>query len=168
MRLTLECTPGSILALMAECCCSQPADTASTFGCSACRTKGSPVDELTVKALLTEVALQRFEAGVYRFCPDASCDVVYFDTAGRTFTTTDLRVPVWQKAPPGARMICYCFGENETDIEAEVERTGGSKAVERVRAHIDAGRCACDVRNPKGACCLGDVMQAVQRMTRHG
>ena len=35
-------------------------------------------------------------------------------------------------------------------------------AVERVRAHISAGRCACEVRNPRGACCLGDVTNAVE------
>ena len=116
-----------------------------------------------MKALLSETALRRFKHGVYRFCADASCDVVYFDGAGETFTTADLRVPVWQKQASGARTICYCFGENETDIKAEIARTGRSKAEARVRAHIQAGRCACEVRNPKGACCLGDVMQAVKR-----
>ena len=65
-------------------------------------------------------------------------------------------------------MICYCFGENEADISAEVEQTGRYNAVERVRVHIASGRCACDVRNPKGACCLGDVTQAVKRITANG
>jgi hypothetical protein len=123
------------------------------------------VEELTVRALLSATALQRFERGAYRFCPDASCDVVYFDSAGRTFTTADLRVPVWQKQAPGARTICYCFGENETDIRAEIDRIGRSAAETRVREHIQAGRCACEVRNPTGACCLGDVTQAVKRMS---
>ena len=119
-----------------------------------------------MKALLSDMALQRFEPGAHRFCRDASCDVVYFDAEGRTFTTADLRVPVWQKEPPGARTICYCFGENETDISAENAHTGRSTAEERVRAHIQAGRCACEVRNPKGACCLGDIMRAVKRVAR--
>lgn len=153
---------------MGECCCPGPVDTASAFACSVCRTKGSSVDELTVKALLSESALQRFEPGAYRFCPDAGCKNVYFDVAGQAFTTGDLRVPVWQKEPVGNRTICYCFGENETDIRTEVEQTGTSKAVERVRGHIEAGRCACDVRNPKGSCCLGDVTQAVKRIAEHG
>jgi len=74
----------------------------------------------------------------------------------------DVRVPIWQKQSPGDRMICYCFGENEADISAEIQRTGESHAVERVRAHISAGRCACEVRNPRGACCLGDVTNAVE------
>jgi Zinc binding domain len=111
--------------------------------------------------------MRRFERGSYRFCSEPDCQIVYFDTAGHVFTTRDLRVPVWQKEPPGARMICYCFDENETDISAEVERTGTSRAVDRVRGHLEAGRCACEVRNPKGACCLGDVIQAVKRIVEH-
>ena len=34
----------------------------------------------------------------------------------------------------------------------------------RIREHIAAQRCACDIRNPRGACCLGDVMAAVKRL----
>ena len=33
------------------------------------------------------------------------------------------------------------------------------------RAHIDAGRCAYEVRNPRGACYLGDLIAAVKRVT---
>jgi hypothetical protein len=153
---------------MAACCCSGSENTVPTLACPLCRTNGSSVDELTVKAVLTESALRQFEPAAHRFCAVASCDVVYFDAVGRTFTTTDVRVSVWQKASPGARTICYCFGENETDIRNEIQLTGGSKAVERIRADIDAGRCACEVRNPKGACCLGDVTQIVQWIADHG
>jgi hypothetical protein len=39
-----------------------------------------------------------------------------------------------------------------------------SHAVQRVREHISAGRCGCEVRNPRGVCCLGDVTEAVKRM----
>ena len=139
----------------------------AAFACSACQAKGSPVEELTVKALLSDTALQRFEPGAYRFCPHASCHVVYFDAEARTFTTADVRVPVWQKQPRGRRTICYCFGENEAEIKTEIEQNGRSRAEARVRAHIEAGRCACEVRNPKGACCLGDIAEAVKRMA-HG
>jgi hypothetical protein len=71
---------------------------------------------------------------------------------------------VWQKELPGARTFCYCFGENEADIAREIVRTGQSAAVQRVRAHIAGKRCACEVRNPRGTCCLGDLMAAVERL----
>jgi len=102
--------------------------------------------------------------GLYRFCADPTCAVVYFDDEGHVFNTTDLRVPVWQKQPAGARMICYCFDENETSMAQEFAQTGRCDASLRVRDHIAAGRCACEVQNPRGACCLGDVMKAVARI----
>lgn len=128
-------------------------------------TNGAAVDELTVKALLTEAAMNRFDQGAYRFCPAPSCPVVYFDDHGRIFETSGIRVPIWQKQPFGERMVCYCFGETERGIREEIRQHGGSGAVERVRAHITAKRCACEIRNPKGACCLGDVTAAVKRVS---
>ncbi len=132
--------------------------------CPASGTAGAPVELLTVKALLTEPALSRLSAIDHRFCPNPRCDVVYFNALGDCYRRQDLRVPVWQKEPPGARLVCYCFGETEATIHNEIERTGASRAVERVREHIAAKRCACDVRNPRGACCLGDLMAAVTRV----
>jgi hypothetical protein len=149
---------------MASCCCPGKADEASTSRCPASGSRGAAVDLLTVKALLSENALQRLLPGEHRFCPDASCEVVYFGAAGDRFTTVDVRVPVWQKQPFGDRPICYCFGESEASIRSEMESAGASTAVERIRHHIDAERCACEVRNPRGACCLGDVIAAVKRV----
>lgn len=123
-----------------------------------------PVDEQTVKALLTTAALQRLKPGEYRFCPSPNCQAVYFHNEGLTFTTSDLIVDVWQKQLEGDRVLCYCFGENERDIREEIVRDGRSQAAERVRAHIQAGCCACEIRNPRGACCLGDVTAAVKRL----
>jgi len=100
----------------------------------------------------------------YRFCRDPACEVVYFNGTDQVFVADDLRVPVWQKEPAGARMLCYCFGENEADMRREIVEFGTSQAVERIRAHITAGRCACELRNPRGACCLGDVVSAVKRV----
>lgn len=116
-----------------------------------------------MKALLTERALARLTPGEYRFCPDSGCPVVYFSACGGRFDTGDLRVGVWQKRPDGARVVCYCFGETDASIRAEIEATGRSRAAERIRAHIAAGLCACDLRNPRGVCCLGDVIAAVAR-----
>jgi hypothetical protein len=131
---------------MADCCCPGPDQTDQTVRCGICRTAGKPVDSLTVKALVTDAALGRYEHAAYRFCPDAACAVVYFAENGPVFTTDDVRERVWQKQPAGRRTLCYCFGENEADIAREIERTGQSAAVHRVRAHIGARRCACSSR----------------------
>lgn len=145
---------------MDSCCPSSPAEPAA-FHCPRSGTRSRAVDLLTVKALLSEPALRLVREGPYRFCPDPSCEVVYFDREGRLFFAADVRVPVWQKQPSGARTVCYCFGENEAAMAREWAETGRCDAARRVREHVAAGRCACEVRNPRGVCCLGDVMKAV-------
>lgn len=150
---------------MSSCCCPERTVEPHTQGrCPDSCSVGKAVDRQTVKALLIESALQRLTAGNYRFCPDADCDVVYFSADGGRFATADVRVGVWQKLPFGARQVCYCFGESDASIHVEIEATGASSAEARIREHIAAGRCACDVRNPRGACCLADVIAAIKRV----
>lgn len=154
---------------MDSCCPSSSAEPAYVASrCPRSGTKGRTVDLLTVKALLSERALRSVRQGPYQFCPDPSCEVVYFDREGQLFFAADVRVPVWQKQPPGARMVCYCFGENEAAMARELAETGRCDAPLRVREHVAAGRCACEVRNPRGACCLGDVMKAVASLEAAG
>lgn len=149
---------------MPSCCCPEKSAPTDANHCPQSGWPGKAVDLQTVKALLTEGALSRLVPGDYRFCADPNCDVVYFDVGGSLFATDDVRVPVWQKLPFGSRRVCYCFGESEDSIRAEIETGGQSSAVERIRTHIAAGRCACDIRNPRGACCLKDVIAAIKRV----
>lgn len=144
-------------------CCNRPTTTTPIKLCPVSATPGKEVDRQTVKALLHEHPLRRISTRQHHFCADPECEVVYFDEAGAIYLKDDVRVAVWQKEPRGRRMICYCFDENETGILAECEQAGASAAADRVRAHIAAGRCACEVRNPRGGCCLGDVLAAVAR-----
>jgi hypothetical protein len=145
-------------------CCPKPAERSSLVRCPESGWVGKPVGRRTVQALLTETALQRLSERDYAFCPDVACDVVYFDDEDSRFTTADVRVAVWQKCAFGDRQICYCFGESEASIRAEFASAGTSGAADRIREHITAGRCACEIRNPRGACCLGDVVAAVARI----
>lgn len=147
-----------------DCCCPPPGACVEALQCPHSRTRGIRVPLDTVKALLRDTAMRRLTPSEHAFCADPGCPVVYFTAAGDFYLTTDIRVPVWQKEPFGARTLCYCFGENEADMRHEIERTGASDAATRVRTHIKAQRCACDVRNPRGACCLGDVTEAVKRV----
>lgn len=150
---------------MSACCETDRASATRTEPrCPRNGATGPAVDLVTVKALLSESAVRTMRGGPYRFCADPDCPVVYFDTEQNIFTTDDLRVPVWQKQPPGARTICYCFDENEELMARELSATGFCDAAQRVRDHVVAGRCACEVRNPRGNCCLGDVIKTVSRL----
>ena len=145
-------------------CCDLPDGEPGARACEACTERGSPVQLQTVKALLTEVALRRVRQTHYRFCANPECETVYFGDAGDQFRTGDIRVPVWQKQRGNGRLLCYCFGETESGIQSELLEHGRTEVVARIREHIGARRCACDIRNPRGACCLGDVMAAVKRI----
>ena len=148
---------------MAECCCPPPV-AQSTRTCPACAGRTLAVDLATVKALLNPPALARLTMVTFRFCPEPTCETVYVSDTGQVFGVNDVRVPVWQKLPPGDRTLCYCFGENERDLQREIKAHGSTDVLGRVRAHITERRCACDVRNPRGSCCLGDLTAAVARL----
>lgn len=145
-------------------CCSQSESSAERPACPHSGTSGVRVALVTIKAMLTEKALARVAQTDHWFCADAQCDVVYFTADGGTYSKQDVRVPVWRKESVGDRTVCYCFGETESAIREEIRLTGQSEAVQRIRRHIDADRCACDVRNPRGVCCLGDVSLVVRRL----
>ena len=129
--------------------------------CPRCRQKGRPVDGITVKALLRASALELRAETAHRFCPTAQCPVVYFG-GSEIFTVKDIAVPVFQKEPPGNRLVCHCFDVTEKEIRQELAETGQSTVQKRITALVKAGRCACELRNPQGTCCLGNIATAVQ------
>jgi len=95
----------------------------------------------------------------YYFCDASDCEVVYFalDAKAPMFRREDLTVRVGAKATTDPFAICYCFGFTRQDIGDEIRSTGKSTVVERIAAEVEAGRCACEVKNPSGKCCLGDI-----------
>lgn len=149
---------------VSDCCGPEP-EVHPRAVCPSCSARATPVEVSTLKALLTPQALAQLLLGGFRFCANPACDTVYFSDVGQLFRTSDLRVAVWQKERPGARTICYCFGENEAEMQQEIDEHGSTSAVARVRRHISDRRCACDVRNPRGVCCLGDLAAASRRLS---
>jgi hypothetical protein len=121
---------------------------------------------ITLKALLTPSALARLRPEeAFRLCPDPACDVVYFSPA-QTYSTGDLKVPVYQKDQAPGVTVCYCFAHTREDLGQAVA-TGTGQALEAsIRAHVQAGRCGCEVNNPQGSCCLGNVVTVLRSLDR--
>jgi hypothetical protein len=155
-----------------ESCCA-PTVTAKEAGivhtkhCPACGQKGKKVDSITLKAMLN-VSLLALQDRPYLFCPTANCDVVYFSTGGeQSFTKEKIRVPVYQKEPGEERVpVCYCFRHSPATIRSELLATGQSTVIEEINAGIKAGHCACEIRNPQGSCCLGNVRAVVTQISQ--
>lgn len=126
------------------------------------------MEQTTVKAMLA-VSLAAIRDVDYFFCADPACPVVYFSADGlQTFTVGDVRERVFQKEPQAEDVfVCYCFRHTPASIRQELLETGTSTVVEAITAGIRAGQCGCDVRNPQGSCCLGNV-NAVVKHVREG
>ncbi len=146
---------------MESCCTVKPSTYGSSADCPECGKPGRLIDRITVKAMLRPEALMRLSATEHRFCPTASCPVVYFRLE-EVFDRDEIVVPVFQKEPTGARIVCYCFAISEREIRTELIHAGRSSAGERIGALVKADRCACEVRNPQGTCCLGNVAAVVE------
>lgn len=157
---------------MPDTCCSVPAAGAavreqnlapsessvrSDNACPNCGQPGKAIQTQTVKALLT-VSLRVVTGDTYLFCRTPACPIVYFAAGGApAFTTDQVREPVYQKQSDVSTMlVCYCFQHHVADVRAA--STGEQASIlADIAAGIQANQCACDVRNPQGSCCLGNV-----------
>ncbi len=146
-----------------ESCCTVPtAPRTEARACPQCGRRGKPVGVVTLKSLLVPAARAMLDAkATHYFCQDPSCAVVYFGD-GRVYRTQDVTVPVFQKSPSAEVPVCYCFGWTRARMRAEIERTGRSTAAETISAHIQADRCACELTNPQGSCCLANILGVVK------
>jgi len=144
---------------------SSPSPGSDVNTCPESRTIGPRVELVTVKALLRSSALRCLEGMNYRFCPAPDCDVVYFDNAiGSRFLKADLLVRVGQKESKDPILLCYCFEFTVADLCSDLIARGETDIPERITQEIQAGHCACEVKNPEGSCCLGNVQDAVKRI----
>ena len=157
---------------MPDACCSAPAAGAavceqnlapsqpsvlSDNACPSCGQSGKAVQTQTVKALLA-VSLRAVTGDTYLFCRTPDCPVVYFaaDDA-QVFTIAQIREPVYQKQPDvDGTLVCYCFQHCVGDLRAAAPEEQAHILAD-IAAGIQTGQCACDMRNPQGSCCLGNV-----------
>ena len=134
--------------------------------CPECGEIGKRVRGQTVRAMLS-VTLRRVQEANYLFCRISTCPVVYFVANGKqTFVVQEIRERVYQKEPDAKDvLICYCFHHTVGDLR-NASSEGRNVIVEDINAGITTGRCACDLRNPQGSCCLGNVRALIKRLEK--
>ncbi|MBI2981914.1 MAG: (2Fe-2S)-binding protein [Deltaproteobacteria bacterium] len=101
----------------------------------------------------------------YYFCSVPDCDVVYYSADSKIFKKDQVRVPVGQKEKENPQ-VCYCFHFFESDLKDEIETTGKTTIPDFIRQKVKEEACACEIMNPQGSCCLGNVSQAVKRIEK--
>ena len=130
--------------------------------CPRCGETGKIVSLATVGAMAkAQVEAAKLSRTTYRLCRNLECSVVYF-ADWIAIDKTELRVPVNFKEKNYEGPVCYCFNHTVASIRAEILAKGRSTAQAMITKEIKAGRCACEVKNPAGSCCLGDVTRAIQ------
>ncbi len=134
--------------------------------CPECGQTGKAVQGQTVKALLS-VSLREVRDVEYLFCRTPACPVVYFSSDGeQTFTAGQVRERVYQKEPDTDDVfVCYCFRHTVGDVRAASPETRLA-IVDDINTGINIGQCACDLRNPQGSCCLGNVRGLIKRLEK--
>jgi hypothetical protein len=155
---------------MSDCCettkggtCSLP--TIEPGVCPSCGKKGKPVAVLTVKGLVRDHTRVPASAS-FSFCRTVDCEVVYFSDQA-VFTKADAKVRIGIKETADPIPLCYCFDYSREDIRRDIEATGKTSVLEEIKTEVQHGFCACEVKNPSGACCLGDVTRAIQEAKKH-
>ena len=158
---------------MNDCCDTDGTDKGDTTitidtnrtACVACAMQGWPVERQTIIHHVRHEHLDRVNEEAYRFCPERNCEVVYYSNRGTKFDGNDLREPVGAKLIGDTRPICYCFGFTEGDVRKQINQTGHTTIATTISSLIKEGMCACEIRNPSGRCCLGDLTQLIKKLT---
>ncbi len=150
---------------MSDCCSLKDTECATplVMACPVSGTRSKQVATLTVKSLVRHLPFG-MPPTQYYYCDASGCDVVYFPAHSQapTFRRGDLLVRIGAKETEEPIPVCYCFGITRNEIQEEIRSTGKSTAAEQIRAEVKAGNCACEVKNPSGKCCLGDITRAMK------
>lgn len=154
---------------MSDCCSDQslsPAHASSgsaEVSCPDCRQPGRPVSTVTLKHMVRPEFLEVVNKPGFLFCRTRDCPIVYFNSDGEALRKPDLRVRVGLKETADPVAVCYCFGFTERMLLEEIQATGHTSIPQRIAAEMKVDRCACEVRNPQGSCCFGNVKAAAKR-----
>jgi len=141
-----------------EACCKIPT---TALACPVCGKTGRKVRAVTLDNHISKSSRGSFgdSAG---FCSNPSCDVVYFNGDGGLVRRGETVLPVTVKDAGDDAYVCYCFGFKRADIRRDLMEKGKTDIPDQIKKGVQEGRCDCERKNPQGACCLGNVAQAIK------
>ena len=123
-----------------------------------------PVPRITVESLLRPEHRHYLVSLPYFFCDSPDCEVVYVSASGKeVITTSQLSVRVGIKETEDPIPLCYCFNFDRKAIWDDIRSKGATDIPKIIAQRIKAGDCRCEVTNPSGSCCLGDIHRVVKQ-----
>lgn len=140
-----------------EACCK-----ISTVSCPCpiCGNTGRKITALTLDHHVPNPAREKLGNDA-AFCLNPDCDVVYCNPAGFVIHKGETKLPVTIKDQRDDVFVCYCFEHRRGDLRRDLASMGKTDIPEQIRKGVKEGRCDCERRNPQGACCLGNVANAI-------
>jgi Zinc binding domain len=123
--------------------------------CPRCGSDGDPVEPRTVAAHVDE-SVAKTLGGALSYCPSERCEVVYFDSFGRSIFVEMLRAPAYPKAPDAP--ICPCFGLTCEEIQRDVEE-GVATRTKGIVARAKSAEARCDIFAVDGRSCVPRVQK---------
>ena len=151
-----------------ECCLvTEKTPAQAKAECPISKTSSRKVQRRTLEHLLKAEKVGSIQNVQYYYCTDPDCKVVYFSNETVPyFTIDDVKVKVFTKDKGEDVNVCYCFDWTRGRIKDEISQTGESTASLQIAKEVKAETCACDIKNPKGECCLGDVNTFVKQVVQ--
>jgi len=142
-----------------NCCTPQPKGKVE---CPSCHQKAKGVLGKTFEALVIDETKAKFLCfdGFY-YCKTPNCTTIYFRDE-TILTQEDIKVVVGLKDGAIPATVCYCFDWTKEKIKSELEATGATIALEDIKIKMENPGCSCEILNPSGGCCLGDVSKAIK------
>jgi hypothetical protein len=128
-----------------------------------------PVGRLTLESLVRPEAKASMKAQPYYFCDAPDCDTVYVSALADHLITKDqliVRVGIKEREDPIP--LCYCFGFDRKAVREDIRSKGATDIPKIITERVKKSECRCDVANPSGSCCLGDVYRAVKQARATG
>jgi len=143
------------------CCSPKPKGKAL---CPECGKTAKSVLVKTLEYLLQPKSIEKLNSlEDFYYCKTPSCEVVYF-REDEILTQSDISVIVGLKEGASPATVCYCFAWTKEKIQAELEESGKTMALDDIKAKMENPGCSCEILNPSGGCCLGDVGKAIKEL----
>ncbi len=163
MKETEESRIPGISQYLHSCCDIKFSE--DTAMCKECNCKGKPVSEITIESLVKEPVLEAIESlDGFFYCETPNCGVVYFNNQQQVYLhKEDVKARVGIKETESSIPVCYCFGWTQERIFEQIKQLGYTTAVKEISAKVKSGECKCEIKNPSGRCCLGDINKVVKK-----
>lgn len=126
--------------------------------CPNCTHQGRAIAIETLKSQLKPISMHKLAVeATYYFCAHPTCPIVYFNHA-QVFEPEEIREKVFQKNHDADCLVCYCFGYTRAEVQNDAQ-TNTPQILSQIKVGTKNKQCACELRNPQGRCCLGNIAE---------